>query len=110
MASTPLISVVIPCFNDGAYLPETLAHLDKQTLRDFEIIIVNDGSTDKNTIDILNKIQGPGITVLHKQNGRMSSARNYGVKHAKGQLIAALDADDYFHPSFFAKAVEILNK
>ncbi|HWJ92399.1 MAG TPA: glycosyltransferase family A protein, partial [Flavisolibacter sp.] len=48
--------------------------------------------------------------VLHKENGRMSSARNYGVKHARGKLIAALDADDYFHPTFFEKAVAVLDK
>jgi len=108
MSSSPLISVVIPCYNDGAYLPETIARVKKQTFKDFEIIIVNDGSTDTATLQILDQLSKEGITVLHKANGRMSSARNYGVKHAKGTYIAALDADDYFHPSFFQKAVDIL--
>lgn len=106
--TSPFISVVIPCYNDGSYLPETIAHLKKQTYRQFEIIIVNDGSTDAQTLKILNEIKDPQITVLHKQNGRMSSARNYGVQHAKGTLIAALDADDYFHPTFFQKAIAVL--
>jgi glycosyltransferase involved in cell wall biosynthesis len=105
---TPLISVVIPCFNDGKYLPETISHLNKQSFKDFEIIIVNDGSTDHETIEILKKIEPTGIQVLHKENGRMSSARNYGVLHARGTFIAALDADDYFDPSFFKKAINIL--
>lgn len=102
------ITVVIPCYNDGVYLEETLAHLKMQSFQDFEIIIVNDGSTDPLTLDVLNRID-PGIaTVLHKENGRMSSARNFGVKHAKGNVIVALDADDYFDPSFFEKGLKVL--
>lgn len=106
--SNPLISVVIPCYNDGIYLPETIEHLHKQTLQDFEIIIVNDGSTDDATLKILGELPKQNIAVLHKENGRMSSARNYGVGCASGIFIAALDADDYFHPSFFEKAISIL--
>lgn len=107
----PLISVVIPCYNDGGYLPETLQRLSLQTFSDFEIIIVNDGSNDQQTLDILKQISEEGkATVLHKVNGRMSSARNHGVRHARGKIIAALDSDDYFHPSFFKKALAILEK
>ena len=104
----PLISVVIPCYNDGAYLPETIARLKKQTYQHFEVIIVNDGSTDRLTLDVLNEFSEQNIHILHKANGRMSSARNYGVQHAKGSLIVALDADDYFHPQFFEKALKVL--
>lgn len=107
---TPLISVIIPCYNDGVYLPETIMHLKKQTLKDFEVIVVNDGSTDEYTLKILNELQNENITVLHKENGKMSSARNHGVKHANGKLIVSLDADDYFHPTFFKKAVKILDE
>ncbi|OLY92647.1 hypothetical protein SAMN05444008_102208 [Cnuella takakiae] len=107
--STPLISVVIPCYNDGIYLPETIAWLRRQTLQDFETIIVNDGSTDATTLSILKTLEQEGIIVLHKENGRMSAARNHGVQHARGKFIAALDADDYYHPSFFAKAVAVLD-
>jgi glycosyltransferase involved in cell wall biosynthesis len=110
MEGSPLISVVIPCYNDGAYLPETIAHLKKQTLQDFEVIIVNDGSTDQNTLNILELLAGDRVRVLHKSNGRMSSARNHGVSHARGRYIAALDADDYFHPAFFEKAVAVLKE
>lgn len=109
MEETPHISVVIPCYNDGNYLPETIEKLALQTYRNFEIIVVNDGSTDPFTLQVLAELSGKGITVLHKENGRMASARNHGVKHAKGQLIATLDADDYFHPSFFEKAIRILS-
>ena len=106
----PLISVVIPCYNDGVFLPETIAHVRKQTFADYEIIVVNDGSTDARTLQVLEQLSEKGIKVLHKPNGRMSSARNHGVQHARGQYIAALDADDYFAPDFFKKAVEILRK
>jgi glycosyltransferase involved in cell wall biosynthesis len=105
----PLISVVIPCFNDGGYLPETLQKIGLQTFTDYEIIIVNDGSTDEQTLRVLKEIADTGSAkVLHKANGKMSSARNYGVKHARGSIIAAIDADDYYHPTFFQKAVDIL--
>jgi glycosyltransferase involved in cell wall biosynthesis len=105
-----MISVIIPCYNDGKYLPETISKLKLQTLPANEIIIVNDGSTDTETIDILNQLEkDPLIQILHKENGRMSAARNYGVAHAKGDIIVALDADDYFDPSFFKKAMDVLN-
>ncbi len=103
------ISVVIPCFNDGIYLEETLSHLKKQTYQHFETIIVNDGSTDPFTLDVLKNIDPSTATVLHKENGKMSSARNFGVNHAKGNIIVALDADDYFDPTFFEKGLTILN-
>jgi glycosyltransferase involved in cell wall biosynthesis len=108
MSSKPEISVVIPCFNDGIFLPETIARLKTQTHKNFEIIIVNDGSTDQKTIEVLSELEKENIIVLHKKNGRMSSARNHGVNHAKGTYIAALDADDYFDPGFFEKAVAVL--
>src|SRR5687768_13659885 len=97
----PLISVVIPCYNDGTLLPETITQVRKQTMTDYEIIVVNDGSTDALTLQVLQQLGGEGIKVLHKANGRMSSARNHGVQHARGRYIAALDADDYFAPDFF---------
>jgi len=105
----PLISVVIPCYNDGVFLPETISKLNLQTEQSFEIIIVNDGSTDQHTLNVLKKLEDQeNITILHKENGRMSSARNHGVEQAKGKYIAALDADDFFDHSFFKKAVQIL--
>ena len=105
-----MISVIIPCYNDGKYLPETISKLKLQTLPANEIIIVNDGSTDAATIEILKAFEkDPQIQVLHKENGRMSAARNFGVAHAKGDFIVALDADDFFDPSFFQKGMDVLN-
>jgi len=103
------ISVIIPCYNDGKFINETVDRLKKQTLPAKEIIIVNDGSTDQFTIDVLKELdKDPLVTVLHKDNGRMGAARNYGVQHAKGNVIVTLDADDYFDNSFFEKGIQIL--
>ena len=110
MSNNHFISVIIPCYNDGIYLPETIEKIKTQTFKNFEIIIVNDGSTDKKTISLLEKIKKEGITVLDKENGKMSSARNFGVKHAKGDLIVTVDSDDYFEPIFFQRAIEILDR
>ena len=110
MNKETLISVVIPCYNDGKYLPETISRLRQQSYTNFEIIIVNDGSNDDYTLSILNELESDEIRVIHKPNGRMSSARNAGVKEARGTIIAALDADDYFHPTFFEKALRVLEQ
>lgn len=106
----PTISVVIPCFNDGLYLQETIAKVNLQTFRDFEIIIVNDGSDDQNTLDVLKKLeQEEDVTVFHIPNQRMSAARNYGIERANADMIVTLDSDDYFDKTFFQKALNILN-
>ena len=109
--TNPHISVVIPCYNDGKYLPETIARLKQQTFTNFEIIVVNDGSTDEATIAFLNTLEtDPQIQVIHQANARMSAARNTGAKHAKGDYIAALDVDDYFHNTFLAQALPVFEK
>ena len=107
---TDLISVVIPCYNDGMYITETVEKTKAQTYKNIEIIIVNDGSTDAHTIKTLDALHlQDGVTVLHKENGKMSSARNYGVAHAKGRYIVTLDADDYFEKTFFSIAKNLLD-
>ncbi|HXR84931.1 MAG TPA: glycosyltransferase family A protein [Hanamia sp.] len=107
----PAISVIIPCFNDGLYLGETISKLKLQTFRDFEIIIVNDGSNDEFTLEVLKKIQQQEVvTVYHIPNQRMSAARNYGIERSNADLIVTLDADDYFDKTFFQKAFNILNQ
>lgn len=105
------ISVIIPCYNDGAYLSETIEKLLQQTVPIHEIIIVNDGSTDVKTLQVLNNIESdPKIKVIHQENKRMSAARNTGVNAATGEYIVALDADDYFDNRFFEKALSVFNK
>ncbi|MDP4263887.1 MAG: glycosyltransferase family A protein [Bacteroidota bacterium] len=106
----PLVSVIIPCYNDGHYLDDSIGSALGQTFKDIEILVVNDGSTDAATIQKLNSLNHPLITVLHKENGHLSSARNYGIHRAKGLFIVTLDADDKFENSFIEKGVMVLEK
>ncbi len=106
----PLVSVIIPCYNDGHYLDDAVNSARRQTFKDIEIIIVNDGSTDEATIQKLKSFNDSLITVLHKENGHLSSARNHGIRQAKGEIIVTLDADDKFEKTFIEKGVEILRQ
>ena len=105
-----LISVIIPCFNQGEYIDEAVDSVLNQTYKNVEIIIVNDGSTEKFTITKLTSYKKPKTLVLNKQNGHLSSARNYGIKHGKGSYILILDADDMFESTFIEKAKKILDE
>ncbi|MEX0686710.1 MAG: glycosyltransferase family A protein [Balneolales bacterium] len=102
------VSVIIPCYNHGKYILETVKSVLDQTYSNYEIIIVDDGSDDPHTIKVLNVLDHPKVTVLHKENGHVSSARNHGIKHSKGEYILTLDADDKFNPDFMMKAIQVL--
>jgi len=97
----PLVSVIIPSYNSANYILDTIRDLEKQKFSDFEIVVINDGSLD-NTLAILEEEQKTNsrLKVLDKVNGGVSSARNAGIKHAKGQFISFLDDDDKLHPDF----------
>lgn len=104
-----LISVIIPFFNDGEYIDEAVDSILEQTYTHVEIIIVNDGSTDQKSIEKLRNYQKPKTKVLHKENGHLASARNYGIRHALGKYLLLLDADDKFEKTFIEKAKNILD-
>lgn len=91
----PKVSVIIPVYNVEKYLDDCLENVVNQTLKDIEIICVNDGSTD-NSLEILQKYenQDSRIKIINKENGGLSSARNAGLKEAKGEYILFLDSDD----------------
>jgi len=95
MKFTPLISVVIPAYNAGQFLDETLESVLSQTYENWECIIVNDGSTD-NTESVVKKWceKDSRFRLTNKENGGLSSARNWGIKESKAEYIAFLDADD----------------
>ena len=90
------VSIIVPVYNVEEYLEKCLDSLINQTFKDIEIIIVNDGSPD-NSEKIINKYieKYHNIKYLKKKNGGLSSARNYGIKHAKGEYILFIDSDDY---------------
>ncbi len=106
----PQVSVIIPCYNDGAYLQDSVGSALRQTFSNIQVIIVNDGSTDTATLEKLGSFTQPNVTVLHKENGHLSSARNHGIRYSSGKYILTLDADDKFEPSFVEKAVKILEE
>ena len=99
----PKVSIIVPAYNVENYIEKCLNSLINQTLEDIEIIVVNDGSTDKTKDKILEFYsQYPGkIKYLEKENGGLSSARNFGMPHAKGEYIAFLDSDDYVEPTMY---------
>lgn len=102
-----LISVVIPCYNHGQYLVEAVDSVLAQTYSHLEIVIVNDGSTDTNTKNVLNTFDKPKCKVLHTDNQGLSAARNNGIRSSKGEYICCLDADDKYHPEYFSKAIDV---
>lgn len=103
-----IVSVIIPCYNDGKFIHGAIKCILNQTYQNLEIIVVDDGSDDSNTIQILEKLEYPNTTVYKKDNGGPASARNFGIQRCKGQYILTLDADDKFAPEFLEKGLQIL--
>lgn len=100
----PKISVIIPCYNLGQYIDEAVESVLNQTYQDFEIVIVNDGSTDKFTNQKLAKYQKPKTKVITTKNQGVGAARNTAIKNATGEFILPLDADDKIDPTYLEKA------
>jgi glycosyltransferase involved in cell wall biosynthesis len=90
---SPKISIIIPAYNAERTILETIASVQKQTFTDFELIIINDGSTDK-TLDLLETIEDDRLKVFSYSNGGLPTARNRGISKSVGEFIAFLDADD----------------
>lgn len=105
----PKVSVVIPCYNHGAYLDEAVDSVLRQTFTDFEIVVVNDGSTDPQTVALLQSYDRPKTRVIHKKNGGLSAARNTGIESALGEYILPLDSDDKIAETYLEKAAAILD-
>lgn len=100
-----MFSVVIPLYNKAQSITATLKSVLAQSFEDFEIVLVNDGSTD-GSLDVAKKIQDPRIRIIDKENGGVSSARNKGIQEAKYEWIAFLDGDDLWTDDH----LEIINK
>jgi glycosyltransferase involved in cell wall biosynthesis len=106
------ISIIIPCYNHGAYIKEAI-----QSIKDcgevpykYEIIIVNDGSTQKETLDILQQVESEECFVLHQNNKGLGAARNQGVTISKGKYILPLDSDNKIFKPYLTNAIKILEK
>ena len=105
----PLISIVIPLYNKERFIKETLDSVFNQSFTDYEIIIVNDGSTDS-SVFIVNAIGDQRITVLSNQNKGVSHARNFGISKANSDLIALLDGDDLWEPNHLENLYNLYEK
>ena len=108
-AARPKVSVIIPCFNQGQFVEEAVDSVFAQTDQDFEIVIVNDGSTDGATNLLLAEFSRPKTRVLSTENRGLAAARNLAIANSRGRYICALDADDRLHPAFIEKTTALLD-
>lgn len=99
------VSVIMPCYNDGMYIEESIQSVMMQTYKEVELILINDGSTDALTNQILKKYESKGIILLNTNQIGPAAARNRGIQYATGQYILPLDADDKIEPTYIEKAV-----
>ena len=108
-----MISVVIPLYNKEKSIVSTLQSVYEQTYTDYEVVIVNDGSTDK-SLDAVNdfvsrlKIEDWRLKIVSQANAGVSAARNRGVKEAKGEYVCFLDGDDFWEPTYLEEAVQLI--
>jgi glycosyltransferase involved in cell wall biosynthesis len=106
MGST--VSIVIPCFNLGRFVREAVESAQSQSRPAEEIFVIDDGSTDPYTNEVLAELESEGVTVLRKANGGAPAARNYGIARATGDFILCLDADDVLLPHYLEETVPVL--
>ena len=104
----PIVSVIVPTFNGARFIGKALESVLHQTFQSFEIIVIDDGSTD-DTREIIS-LFGPVVRYVYQDNKGRSNARNRGMGLARGQYIAFLDADDLFYPDKLALQVAVLDE
>ena len=105
-----MVSVIIPVYNGSKYLRETVKTIAEQTYPSVEILLINDGSKD-NSLELINKLadEYKNIVPIDKENGGVASARNYGLKHARGEFVAFCDQDDLWIPEKLARQVPLFS-
>ena len=108
MARSYKISVIIPCFNHGEFLPEAVASVVNAGREDVEIVVVDDGSTDERTQRVTEELAVNGIMVLRQENKGLAAARNAGIAASHGEYIFPLDADDRLRPDWTDEGIGIL--
>ena len=107
---TPDVTVVIPVYNDIRHLEETLASVYEQTHRSWEIVVVDDGSTDPATVAFLDGIERPRLRLIRQGNTGLPGARNAGMKLARGEFLIPLDSDDEMAPGFISRLLAALRE
>ncbi|MFT6947574.1 MAG: glycosyltransferase involved in cell wall biosynthesis [Vicingaceae bacterium] len=105
------LSIVVPYFNMDEYVEDTIQSLVAITYSDYEIIIINDGSTKNNSLEKLNYLEEKyQVKVYHKSNEGLSATRNFGAEKANGEFLAFLDSDDTVSPNYYEKAITVLKE
>ncbi len=103
------VSVIMPCYNDGKYIRDSIDSVLHQTYSEIELIIVDDGSDDAYTVKVINEIEAEGFCrVIHTSHEGASVARNAGIRESSGEYILNLDSDDLIEPLYIEKAVGII--
>jgi glycosyltransferase involved in cell wall biosynthesis len=106
----PRVSVIVPCYKTSALVAETLRSVFAQTYKDFEVVIVNDGSPDTADLEAAIAPWRSRLTYIHTENCGLAGARNNGIRAARGELIALLDSDDIWEPDYLAVQVRKLDQ
>lgn len=109
-SNAPLVSVIIPCFNHGHYLHEAIGSVKASSLQNFEVIIVDDGSTDSATQAVYDTAIIEGCTLICKANEGLAAARNTGIAASRGKYILPLDADDRISSTYLEEASAVLDQ
>ena len=106
----PKISIVIPCYNHGQYVREAIESVEQcSDKRLYEIIIINDGSTDGYTIEVMKQLEEEGYHVINQKNQGLGPTRNNAIKAAVGEYILPLDADNKIRPDYIYEGIKILD-
>jgi len=106
----PRISIIIPCYNHGQYVREAISSVEKCTDKHlYEMIIVNDGSTDPFTIEEMERLAHDGYQVINQVNQGLGRTRNNGIRAAKGDYILPLDSDNRIRPEYIYESIKILD-
>jgi glycosyltransferase involved in cell wall biosynthesis len=108
----PRLSVIIPCFNHGEYLPDAIRSVEEARREDVELIVVDDGSTDSLTCEVIERLkerESDRLTVIRQQNGGLAAARNAGFNAARSSYLLPLDADNRIRPDYIDYGIAILS-
>jgi glycosyltransferase involved in cell wall biosynthesis len=106
----PKISIIIPCYNHGHFIREALESVEQCTDKSlYEVIIVNDGSTDTYTNEMMAQLEKEGYHVINQKNQGLGATRNNGIRAAVGEYILPLDSDNKIRPEYIYKSIEILD-
>jgi glycosyltransferase involved in cell wall biosynthesis len=103
------VSVVIPCFNQGRFIREAIESVERCDKQIYELIIVNDGSTDLHTQQVMQQLDAEGYQIIDQANQGLASARNNGIRAARGEYILPLDADNRIRPNYIYKSASVLD-